>query len=120
MNKWLNNKERYIAVPAAKSIHTTSCLHQGAPHGTKVGHYPMMEMDLAEYVCNYHSLGVPIETFMIEEAKHIFCRPKPKKDPTEAHIAIHGDEDVSYHLSSVTIGWSSSWNVIASLIAGLV
>ena len=58
-----------------------------------------MERDSAEYVNNYCSLRVPIETWMVEvKAKHIFHRKNHKKYLTEAHIAINGDEDVSYPL----------------------
>ena len=56
-----------------------------------------MKRDSAEYVHNYCSLRVSIETWMVEvKAKRIFHRQNNKKYLTESHIAINGDEDVSY------------------------
>ena len=92
----LNDKEWYNAV-AAKSIHTTSHLHQGVPGVIGVDHYVIMERDLYEYVNNHHSFGGPIETWMLMiEAKE--KQAKSQEVSRIALIAIHGDEDVSYPL----------------------
>jgi hypothetical protein len=44
-------------------------------------------------------MGVPVETRKIRlEAKCIFGEQNPENFPTQAHIAIHGDDDVEYPL----------------------
>ncbi len=94
----LNKEEQYRAA-ASKSVHTTERKHQGLPRPTGIGHHPLMEQELADYIQAVRQMGVPVETWMIrEESKRIFCKQNPDKYPTEAHINVHGDEDVEYPL----------------------
>ena len=80
-------------------MHSTVRRHQAAPRPSGIGHYPEMEEDLAKYIRDLRSLGVPVETWMIrEEAKRIFRKKAPEKYPTEADISIFGDEELEYPL----------------------
>jgi hypothetical protein len=54
----LNKEEQYRAA-AAKSIHTTQRLNQGFPRVSGLGHHPLMEKELADYIRKAREMGVP-------------------------------------------------------------
>ena len=98
INRWLANKEKYLAA-AAQSRGVTVRRHQAMARPSGIGHHPEMEHALAGFIKNLRSMGIPVEVWMIrEEGKRIFREQNREKYPTEAEIAIHGDEDVEYPL----------------------
>ena len=102
-------KTSTLIAAATNSIHSTEQRHKACPHPSGIGHYPEMELELAEYVKNLRLLGVPVDTWMIrEEAKRIFCKKNPEKYPTEEHISIYGDEELEYPLK-LSAHWMSSF-----------
>jgi hypothetical protein len=89
-----------------QAVHTKECLVL-----LPFGQHPRMELKLVNYIWKMQSMGVPLEMWMIWlVARGIFCEQNPEKYPTEAHVAVCGNDDVEYP-SKLSNHWMKSFLV---------